>query len=189
MNIFSIKIKNSQQGLSTLEMLIAMTIIVLVIGSVLPLVSVGQSTSIDSQTNQEALYLAKTRIEDARATAKSDYNSVTSETFSVPENFYQEERIIDPASITQCGKNVESHAWINGRLTTASLLTRITDLFTAKALGGDCAINPPSGDWSRPIELYSKNFEKATDIDVLNKKAYLTFVDNQIVNQIWLLLI
>src|ERR1035437_7932792 len=67
---------NKNNGIATLEMLIAMTIIVMAISTVIMLVFGSQSTSVASQTNQEALYKAQKQIEDARATARANFDSV-----------------------------------------------------------------------------------------------------------------
>ena len=67
----------SNRGFSTLEMLISMALMVLVISYVMPLASGVQSTSVDSETNQEALYKARNLLEDARAIAFSDFLSIT----------------------------------------------------------------------------------------------------------------
>ncbi len=177
MNIFFRKIKNSQQGLSTLEMLIAMTLIVLVIGSVLPLVSVGQSTSIDSQTNQEALYKAQKLIETARADATQDFNLVNPISSSPDADpFYA--KGLGVKMIDFWTKEVTSVvSWLgeNGKNLTASITTRLTN--PTAASGGDTCDPTISGDWTAPQVYGYADFPSstgATGIDVRGNKAYVT---------------
>ena len=65
-----------QRGVSTLEILIAMALIILVISYVIPLSSQAQDSSVNTQTNQEALYKARDLLEEARASANEDFNLV-----------------------------------------------------------------------------------------------------------------
>jgi len=67
---------NKQEGVATLEMMIAMVIIVLAISGVILVVFGGQSTAVGTQTNQEALYKAQAMLEGARALARQDLNLV-----------------------------------------------------------------------------------------------------------------
>ena len=71
-------ISKSHSGFSTLEMLIAMTILIMVISAVI-LVSFGsQSLLIDSQTNAEALNITQKRLEEQQALARKDFKLVNS---------------------------------------------------------------------------------------------------------------
>ena len=66
----------TQSGIATLEMLIALTILVLSITAVILLVFGGQSVTADTQTNNEALYKAQELLERARALSREDFNLV-----------------------------------------------------------------------------------------------------------------
>lgn len=94
MELFFIKY---QKGVSTLEMLIAMTIIVVAISATLPLTSGNQSTLVSSQTNQKAIYKAQLLLENARATAQSNFSSLIS---SAPQSdgFYTSSLTINPSA-------------------------------------------------------------------------------------------
>src|ERR1035437_1346372 len=93
MKNFLSKIKKSRKGSIILEMLIAMAIIVTTIASVIMLVFSGQSSTIGSQTNQEALYKAQKQIEDARAQARADFSSVVSIP-TQPDDIYSKSTIV-----------------------------------------------------------------------------------------------
>ena len=68
--------KNGNKGFSTLEILLAMFILVMAMSAVI-LTSFGnQSMAIDSQTNSEALNMAQGMLESAQAQARLDFNLV-----------------------------------------------------------------------------------------------------------------
>ncbi|MDO8530544.1 MAG: type II secretion system protein, partial [bacterium] len=177
----SLTLKNEyQKGLSTLEMLIAMTLIVISISATLPLVAGSQSASVDLQTNQEALYKAEAILEEARAKAVSDYNSVITTSLQ-SDGIYQKQTYVIPASVTQCGKDVKaSVAWTtDNRPLGVELTTHFGDTATAQALGGNCDTTPPSFlGWNPPDTWASSDFDSGnpnpTGLDVLNGIVYMT---------------
>lgn len=63
-------------GFITLEILLAMTLLVMAICTLLPLVSGGQSASVGSLTTQEAIYKARDLLEQVYANSKVDFNLV-----------------------------------------------------------------------------------------------------------------
>lgn len=168
-----------QKGIATLEMLIAMSLIIFTISAILPLVSGSQSTSVSSQTNQEALYKAQGVLENARATSRSDFASIKTSAIS-NDGFYNWQTVVDPALITQCGKDVKGHVtWnINSRLLEVGVTTHISDVASAIALGGNCDDNPPSIDgWSPPSTWASYKFSDSgqpTSLDAFNRIVYMT---------------
>ena len=68
--------KISQKGFSTLEMLIAMFVLLLSLTAVISVSFGNQSLIIDSQTNAEALNIAQGLLEKAQADARKDFNIV-----------------------------------------------------------------------------------------------------------------
>ncbi len=168
---------DSRNGFATLEILLAMTIIVMAISTILPLVSGGQSVSVSSQTDQEALYKAQDLLENARAISRSDFGSVIT-TSITNDDIYQKQTVVDPTSVTQCGKNVKSNvSWqIDSRLLSASLSTHLGDIATATALGGNCDSDPPPVGWAPPDTWASSNFSlgSPTGMDALNRIVYMT---------------
>ncbi len=76
--LFLVDMKSAiyQKGFSTLEMLLAMSILILVLTAVI-LVSFGnQAMIIDSQTNAEALNIAQGLLEKAQPDSRKDFNLV-----------------------------------------------------------------------------------------------------------------
>ncbi len=64
--------------MATIELLIAFAILVINITGVILLTNSGQSISIDNQTNEEATAKAQTAIEEAKNTAREDFNLLNS---------------------------------------------------------------------------------------------------------------
>ncbi len=179
--------KKNNTGMSTLEILIAITISILCVGTVMLVTFENQSTSLKSQNHLEAIDLAQSNVENARAQSKWDYNDVkncedgTSNTCAGnPTSPYTRKITIDQSSISKCAKNIKSSVnWnINDKEYNVAIMTRIADVFTAFALGGDCPSASPSGDWSNATKLNSIDTIpatlKATGIDVKNKIVYLS---------------
>ncbi len=168
----------NQKGISALEMLIAMTLIVMAISATLPLVTGGQAASVDVQTNQEALYKAETLLQEARATAKTDYSAVVTTNLQDDDSYKKQIQVI-PESLTQCGKDVRATVmWTtDNRPRSVDLTTRVADLATAQAMGGNCdATPPPILGWNPPDTLASSNFGPGspTSLDALNHIVYMT---------------
>jgi type II secretory pathway pseudopilin PulG len=168
--------KNSQAGIITLEILIALTIIVLSVSAVLIVAGGSQSISVDSQTNLEALAIAQSMAEDSRATASSDFGSIETTT-PVTDDIYDKQTVVDPDTITQCSKDVTSLVtWTIGLITqTVQIDSHINDLATAQALGGNCDSDPPTEEWISPVTWASGNFNpgKPTSLDALNRIVYM----------------
>lgn len=172
-------IKN-QAGFATLEMLLALTILVLSFSAVILVVFGNQSISVDAQTNDEALYKAQAALEEARAKAREDFNSVlTTSTTTDPGGFYQERTII--TDLSPCGKDVTSRVFwnIETRLQRVELKSRLTSAQIALDLGEDCDITEPGDDdWRNPTTLNSTDLlpagNQASGLDVINKIVYMS---------------
>lgn len=149
----------NQRGFSTLEILIAMTIMVFTITSVLPLVFGSQSVSIATQTNQEALYKAQAILEDARATARQDFNSVNP---MVPtaDNIYQKSLSVQQIDFyTKQVTGIASWQGENNKNLNISLTTLITNPKAVK--GGDTCSSVLMGNWKNPVK---KSYEFGSEI-------------------------
>ncbi len=165
------KTGRNQQGFSTLEIMIALVIIVLSISAVMLMVFGSQSTSLGTQTNQEALYKAQQVLEAARAQANLDFFSVSS-TAPVGDDIYTKQlNVTDSADgFTKTVTSLVSWAGKN-----VSLSTALTD-WTAMLTGDTCS---PTlvGDWTNPQLLGTADVGQnngGTDVQVWNKKAYIT---------------
>ena len=170
--------KNKQQGLATLEMLIAMAIIVVAISAALPLVSGGQSISVSSQTNQEALYKAQLGIENARATARNDFYSPSLDpgttTTTETSGIVYTKNITIASGPDDFTKEVTSQVtWGTDQQITLSTLVADWNA----ALTGDTCSPVLAGDWTNPQLLGTADVGEnngGTDIDTFNKKVYVT---------------
>ena len=164
------KINRKQSGMATLEILIAMIIIIMAISAVIMLIFGSQTSSISSGTNQEALYKAQTLLEDSRANARSNFSGVVT-TAPVPDDIYTKNiTVIDINSFT---KKVTSLVSWSGYY--VSLSTVVTDW--QSALEGDTCNQTLTGDWTNPQLLGSADVGQnngGTDVDVISQKAYLT---------------
>lgn len=193
------------RAFSVIELLIAMAIATIVIsgvvvGTVGNAGGVGVSSAIggkqtvvsDGELNSEALRKAQDLIEEAAATARTNYSSVVEKTVSDPR--YQIKLSIPSAYTTQCAEAIAGNvSWTGGygHNPLVSATTTIVNIPEMIALGGDCATTPPTGGWSAPATLLSRDLDyhaangdnpavnssagnQGTDIDVLNPMIYMT---------------
>jgi Tfp pilus assembly protein PilV len=160
---------NYQLGLATLEIMIAMALIVIAISTVILLVFGSQSFNVGSQTNQEALYLAQQQIESARASLVADFNSNPSAS-TAPTGYTNNFTITQIDSFT---KQITSKYTWTATGTEAQITTRVSDFFSA---AGICNPNL-SGDWKNPQLLGTVDVGQnngGTDVYTIANKAYVT---------------
>jgi len=84
------KFKFHQAGFSTIEMLLAMFILILSLTAVITVSFSSQSLVIGSRTNAEALNIAQGLLEKAQADARQDFNLVNPYSTKSFDNFYEE---------------------------------------------------------------------------------------------------
>src|SRR5260221_290876 len=98
--------KKSGAGFSTVEMLIAFAVLIIALASVIQVTFGNQSLSIDSQTNDEALFLAQHILEDSRASSSHSnfLNIVSIPKASVSTDIYSRETLV--SDISPCSKQV-----------------------------------------------------------------------------------
>ncbi len=169
-----------QYGFSTIEILIALTLMILVMSAVTLVTFGNQSVSADSETNTEALHQGQMMMEKAIQTSRASFDSVSSysQNYSSGIN-YTMNLLINSAP---CGKQATTTvAWLGDhnrseKVTLNSLLTNIPE---AVRLGGNCATTPPPADgWRHPTTLNSIDFTPggvpATSVAVMNKNVFMT---------------
>ncbi len=183
------------RGFNTLEIIIALALMMIVIvGAVNANIS-AQYWTIASQTSNEALYKAKTLIEQLRATGTADFQnaSATPLTRSEDENDDSDDACIggglcyfiqkNVTDISSCSKFVEGYVeWrisLRYPTSTESLYTNLTNNNEIIALSGDCALNVPQGNWvsDTPEDVGELTFPVGrflTSIDALQGKVYVT---------------
>lgn len=179
---FGIKIKNKNAGFSTLEIMIALTVIIIVLAGAASANFAAQYWSITSETSNEALYKAKTVLENYRALVKQDFYQATSSPI-LPDAcvsgqlcYFTQNTITD---LSPCSKYVKSEiSWqVSGYpTTTTALFTNLTNVPETINLGGDCLLAEPAGNWTAtPQSVGVLTFTPGkvfTGIDLLRKKIY-----------------
>jgi hypothetical protein len=187
--------KTPQSGFSTLEILLAMTILIFTLsGAVLTMsgadvskqgvasvLTGARSLGVDSRTNSEALRLAQENLEIAQAQARVDYNSVTNNSKIISNGInYSASTIIFNAA--QCDKTVTcAISWPldHGRTGKLSLSSRITNVPLMKALGGNCLMGGTGNfDWCNPQILTTISRNQlggvyTTGLNIMNKIVYI----------------
>jgi len=186
--------KTGQQGFSTLEILLAMFILVMAFSATI-LVSFGNQSMISNgQTNTEALNLAQTALESAQAESRKDFNLVNPQTATTTSDGFTTS--VDVKQIDYFTKFVTASVKYfedGGRTNSTKLSTIVTNY--NNAVGGDtcssiltdAAGNPNADVWKTPRIISSfSNFSSltgiadnypVTDLDAYKGKLYVT-VDN-----------
>ncbi len=173
-----------QAGMSTLEILIAFSILILSISAVIIVTFGNQSLAIDLETNNEAISKAQKSLESLRAKSRQNFLSVVSDSAPVPDDIYSKQNTV--IDLTQCKKQATSVvSWNTGsRNLNVTLSTFLSDIAGALMMGGDCDSSPLSG-WDNPISAASISIggQGATDIDVRNNILYLTSSASAVVKE------
>ena len=171
---------NSQNGFSTLELMIAFAIMVIVLSGAICSNFASQYFVIASETNNEAQYLAKTALEDFKGQAKADFYNATSTAFFSNDCISGKLCYVTKNSVTDispCAKYVKSEvSWqVQGYGTSStSLFAPLSNMEEIVAVGGDCNLTEVLGNWSQIIASSTYNFSgNPTGIDVLNGNAYV----------------
>lgn len=190
MNNFFTKVKKNnlqirQSGFLTLEILIAMTILIMML-AVVVMVSFGNQTMvINSQTNAEALNIAQGMLEKAQADGRKDYNLVNPISDSTIDGFVSrisvEQTDLFTKLVTASVEFPEDNG-LRGTTTLSSIVTNFNN-----AVGGDtCSsvILPDADAWKNPnVEEKFAGFSSLTgisdnypitDIDAYKGKLYVT---------------
>lgn len=167
------------RGSSTLEILIAFAILTLSLTAVISVVFGNSSVTLDTETNTEAMALAKEALEDARADATTDYLSVDSTAYTETSGAQEYEVSLAVEDITPCKKVATSTvSWNQGLYTirpqAITFSTILTDVAGALAQGGDCFLTAPDG-WTNPERFASDTFNpgKPNVLDALNRIVYI----------------
>lgn len=137
-----------------------------------------------AQTSGAALYEARADLDDVRSAAGSDFYRVVSSV--VPDRgatclsggpCYDIRRVV--TDLSTCAKYAETR--LERRLAgypamATSLSAYLANPSEVSALGGDCALSYPDGDWTRPAMRYQADpgGGDPTGIDVVHGVAYVT---------------
>ena len=136
-----------------------------------------QSICGGGHTNKHRSYFqGQALLEKARADSREDFESIETSA-EINDDIYKKQLVVPLASITDCGKDIQSIVnWnVGSRVLSVNFTSHIVNLVHAFATGGDCDDTLP-GDWDNPITATSVGIggQGATDIDVRNNFVYLT---------------
>ena len=168
------------RGQSTLEIIIAITVLAAGIIAAIMMLFGGQSISIDSQTSSIALRMAQSELELIESRSHYDFAGIVSA--STTEGEFTRELIVEELDANTKEVTVRV-SWRTDplRLQNIELTTLITGWQEEEALGGDTGGGGLAGDWNNPRTLGTVNLAppagiQATDLDVLNKIIYISVV-------------
>lgn len=165
-------IKNNQSGFSTVEILVAVSILVVVFSAVILLVLGSQTMATDTQTAHEAQLLNDKIIEDARAATLADFNSDASTVLGTnPDGIYT--KAISQSYVSPCVKSITAKVtWSReGRSQYVTTTTQVTNPSVVFAMGTECNVGIPPGDnWQNCFVYGSASLsgpdQDAYDLDV-----------------------
>lgn len=163
-----------QRGLSTLEILIAISILTMIMAAVISVVFSNQLVAVDVRTDDEALSRAQDLLEHERSLSRQDFSSVQSSGTS-SDDIYQ--KSVSVQSIDATTKQATSFvAWTSaGRSLWVRLSTILTD---TSALPGSCS-QAIAGDWKNP-QAYAFHSEALASQATGNNSNGLGMSDLQI---------
>ena len=165
-----------RKGQSTLEIIIAITVLAAGITAAILALFGGQSLSLDSQEANVALRIAQMEIEKIESQARYDFTGITSSS-STEAEFTKNITVV---SVSTSTKRVTVRlSWRTDplRLQDLELVTHVTDWQGSAASGGDTGGGGLTGDWANPRTLGSIDLGpgvSATDLDVVSKMVYMS---------------
>lgn len=164
-------------GQSTLEILIAFAILILGISAVIVVGFGNQSLIIDTQFNNQALYLARQALENTLVAARVNFNGVTGT--SSDDGTYSTEIIVE--NIDSSTKKITSRVtWEPAPLRSDSVeLTTLVTNWKEILAGLGCKAGPLSGNWASPRVLGSADLgpgNEGTDVVVSLPYVYVSGV-------------
>lgn len=170
------KAESTIRGQTTLEALIALAIFAITITTVAMVYFGSQSAAVDSRLNNQALLLARESLEEARAAARDNFDSLTSS--QITTGLYSRETIVEALSVYN--KRVTSRvSWQIDplRLQKVELVTHVTDWLSVKPVSGSCNTGPLSGNWASPQVIGSGDLgpgNQGTDVVVSLPYVYVS---------------
>jgi Tfp pilus assembly protein PilV len=171
----------TSEGFSTLEILIAMTVLVLSFSAVALMVFGNQSLLIDGHTNAEAVTKAQAMLEEAQALARKDFHLVNATTTT--DGIYQKTISVEtlPGYFTKKVSATVSWSAEYLRAQSVTLSALVTNF--EHAVGGNTCDSVLTGDWKNP-DITTKDFDvlvadaasihPISDVDAYQKKLYVS---------------
>jgi len=160
------------RGQSTLELLVALVVIILTISAVIVVSFGNQSLSVETELSNLALLKAREDLEDARADARENWVALASS--SQTDGQFTREVVVE--NISNYEKKVTARvSWQTDPLRPQKieLVTILTDWITSSDEGGG---SDPIGEWNNPrtagtIDLGPGN--EGTDLAVVENTGFI----------------
>lgn len=164
-------------GQTTLEVIVALTLLTLALTSAALVVLSGQSLNVDSEEASVALRLAEQNLELNKASARNDFNGLVSATTIQAE--FTKEIVVATTTDSDTKQIISRVSWSTDHLRAqkVEVATLVTNWSGAQSTGGDTGGSGPTGNWCSPQTLGNIDLGagvSGTDIDVKNKIAYIT---------------
>ncbi|HRH24203.1 MAG TPA: type II secretion system protein, partial [Candidatus Paceibacterota bacterium] len=174
------------RGFSTLEMLIAMTVLLLAFTATTLLLPGIQDSSIDTEIAVEALNIAERTLENQQALARKDFKLVTgsSSQETIGGTVYQ--KTVTAASTDYFTKQITALVtWggMYGRAQSITLKSVVSNF--EESIGGDTCDSILTGNWLLPPQITNRTLGAQimgdgsglypiTDLDAYRKRLYVT---------------
>lgn len=179
--------KRYQLGFLTLEILLAMTIMIIALSATVLTSFGGQSLAADSRANSEAFNCVQNLLERTLAQSSIDFNSTS---LAISTNgIYQEKLIVNYSS--PCEKKLIGEcSWdtFGGRTQSVQSPTIAVSLKSALAYGINCAYGLPSSNaWINPVIQSSLDIgAQISGISIKKNIAFITSSDSgEAKNDFW----
>jgi type II secretory pathway pseudopilin PulG len=178
--------KKNQSGFSTLEILMAMFVLILALTAVVSVSFGNQSLIVDSRTNAEALNIAQGLLEKAQADSRKDFNLVNPvAATTTADGFVYRLDVVQTDNFTKLATAYVDFPEDRGRRGNTRLSAIVANF--NNAVGGDTCSSillPDAGAWKNPqikntfsnfafLADVSDNFP-VTDVDAYKNKLYVT---------------
>lgn len=176
-----------KKGFTTIELMIAMAIMVMVLSAVVVVAFGNQSFLIGAQTNAEAMNKAQELLEAEQALARKDFNLVNN-VASTTDDIYTKAVYVNllPDLLTKEVKALISWQGERGLKRELELTTLIANFETP--VGNNTCNSNLSGDWTNPvIENSNTNFASLvgnpsgtytlSDVDAYRGNLYVTAIN------------
>lgn len=167
---------NKIKGGSTLEILIALAILISVISAVIMVSFGNQAIAVDTVTNAEALYKAQSMLEAARGLSRQNFDAVAAIPVSA-DDIYQKSLTVEIDPFNPDVKKVTSV--VNWNDTGRTLGITLSTLLTNFSSPNNTCSPTLSGDWTAPQVYGHADFPSsagATGLYTTGGKAYVTSI-------------
>lgn len=163
--------------MSTIEHLVAITILVFGISAGMMVVYQYQYLVTDTELTQEALYSAQLEVEKARFAARQDWDDLT--TVSTRDGMFTQNLQVTDADdfLKVVTSQVSWQSPAGGQRREVEVSTILSDWLESKSLGSCDDDEVAAGDWANPVILAALDLgasNSSTDIDVRDGIAYVT---------------